>query len=147
MESIRPRHDPGQQDNREDEAVVAAFIWKYLYAPSGPIDGALVDHGVIGAPLQFLTDTSALPATRSRRPAPRPRTSYRIVSSVGPLTLAFVAMLEVGVWASFRFLFVCANGAMNSIPITLPLIAPVLESAVAWATELLLFRVGDGLGW
>jgi multiple sugar transport system permease protein len=109
--------------------VVSAFIWKYLYDPFGPINGFLVSAGVIERPITFLTDVS---------------------TSIGPVALPMIALIQVGIWATFPFLFVFANAAMSSIPrdlyeaaelegasnwqafrrITLPLIAPVVEAAI-----------------
>jgi multiple sugar transport system permease protein len=109
--------------------VVSAFIWKYLYDPFGPINGVLVSAGIIERPITFLTD---------------------VTTSIGPIALPMMALIQVGIWATFPFLFVFTNAAMSSIPrdlyeaaelegasnwqafrkITMPLIAPVVEAAV-----------------
>ncbi len=108
--------------------VVSAFIWKYLYDPFGPINGVLLSAGIIEHPITFLTDIS---------------------TSIGPFALPMLALIQVGIWATFPFLFVFTNAGMSSIPrdlyeaaelegasswdafrrITLPLIAPVVEAA------------------
>ena len=109
--------------------VVSAFIWSYLYDIYGPINGSLQTAGLIDKPIQFLNDT---------------------VTAVGPFSVPMLALIQVGVWVSFPFLFVFTDAAMSSIPrdlyeaaelegagswgsfryITLPLIAPVVEAAL-----------------
>jgi multiple sugar transport system permease protein len=108
--------------------VVSAFTWGYMYRDSGPLP-ALV-HDVFGSPphLNMLANTDV---------------------SFLSFKLPLWCVIQVGVWSAFPFVFLFTLAALATIPpqlyeagqldgatetrlffwITLPLIAPVLETA------------------
>lgn len=109
--------------------VASAFIWRYLYAETGPINGPVVEYGWLDQPIGFLNDAS---------------------SGFLGISLPLWSVIQVGVWSGFGFIFLFTLAAMSGIPedlyeaarldganawrrfkdITLPLIAPVLEMSV-----------------
>jgi multiple sugar transport system permease protein len=118
--------------------IVTAFVWAYLYRDTGPIPQLLATVGLAGdRPVDFLTDRSA----------------------VAGITVAMLAVIQVGIWNGFPFVFLFSLAALSTIPeevyeaarldgagpvamfrsITLPLIAPVVETT---ALLLVLIRFG-----
>lgn len=109
--------------------VASAFVWRYLYTDSGPVNGPLVEWGVIDEPIGFLSDAS---------------------TSILGISLPMWSVIQVGIWSGFGFIFLFTLAALSGVPgelyeaarldganvwqrfkdITLPLIAPVLEMAV-----------------
>jgi multiple sugar transport system permease protein len=113
--------------------LVTAFMWSYLYRDTGPLGQLAHSLGLTGqAPVDFLSDRNA----------------------VGGIAVAFMAVIQVGIWAGFPFVFLFALAALSAIPnevyeaarldgagsfalfrwITLPLIAPVLETTALLLT-------------
>jgi multiple sugar transport system permease protein len=117
--------------------VVSAYIWNYLYAGAGPINGLLTIFG-LRDPIYFLSD---------------------LVSRPLGVALPMWSLVQVGIWSGFPFFFLMAAAALTSVPIelheaaaidgatgwrafrsiTLPLIAPVIEITIFLE---LLFRLG-----
>lgn len=108
--------------------IVTAFVWAYLYRDTGPLPQLLAAVGLASErPVDFLADRSA----------------------VAGISVAMLAVIQVGVWNGFPFVFLFTLAALATIPphlyeagridgatetrlffwITLPLIAPVLETA------------------
>jgi multiple sugar transport system permease protein len=118
--------------------IVTAFVWAYLYRDTGPLPQLLAAVGLASErPVDFLADRSA----------------------VAGISVAMLAVIQVGVWNGFPFVFLFTLAALSSIPddvyeaarldcargpaifwtITLPLIAPVVETT---ALLLALIRFG-----
>ena len=118
--------------------VISAFTWGYLYRNNGPLPA--VAHTVFGSSehLNMLANTE--------------------IEFLG-FKLPFWAVTQVGIWSAFPFIFLFTLAALSAIPqelyeageldggdgralffwITLPLIAPVLETATLL---LILIRFG-----
>jgi multiple sugar transport system permease protein len=113
--------------------LVTAFVWAYLYRDTGPLGQLAYSLGLTGQePVDFLGDRSG----------------------VAGLAVAFGAVVQVGIWAGFPFVFLFALAALTAIPeevyeaarldgagsfallrwITLPLIAPVIETTALLLT-------------
>jgi len=108
--------------------LVVVYVWRYLVSTAGPISPHLI----------ALTSSHSTPDILS--------SSYSWLGISSPL----LAVIFLGVWAGFPFVFVFALGALSSIPvevheaayvdgasqfqvvrfITWPLIRPVVETAV-----------------
>jgi multiple sugar transport system permease protein len=118
--------------------IVTAFVWAYLYRDTGPLPQLLAAVGLASErPVDFLADRSA----------------------VAGISVAMLAVIQVGVWNGFPFVFLFTLAALSTIPddvyeaarldgargpaifwtITLPLIAPVVETT---ALLLALIRFG-----
>jgi multiple sugar transport system permease protein len=113
--------------------LVAAFMWSYLYRDTGPLGQLAFTLGVTGQqPVDFLADRNG----------------------IAGIAVALMAVIQVGIWAGFPFVFLFALAALTAIPkevyeaarldgagafalfrwITLPLIAPVLETTALLLT-------------
>jgi multiple sugar transport system permease protein len=117
---------------------VAGYVWNYMYAGSGPLNGLLA---VLGQqqPFYFLSDMGA-----------------KAFGLLAPMW----SLVQVGIWSGFPFFFLMTAAALTSVPvelleaaeldgaggwttfrkITLPLIAPVLEVTIFLE---ILFRLGS----
>lgn len=121
--------------------VASAFVWRYLYRDGmgGPLNSVLTEVGLIDRPVGFLTDAS---------------------SSFLGVPLPMWSVIQVSIWAGFGFIMLFTLSAMSGVPqvlyeaaaldganawrrfrdVTLPLIAPVLETAVLL---MVLYRLGS----
>jgi multiple sugar transport system permease protein len=118
--------------------VVTAFIWRYLYQPTGTVVHIMQSLGIVSRPIDFLADSHSL-------------AGFGVV---------LWALVQVGFWSGFPFIMLLTSAALTSIPrdvyeaaqldgaygwrlfnkISLPLIAPVLEMGTLL---LALFRFGQ----
>jgi len=113
--------------------LVTAFVWAYLYRDTGPLGQLAYTLGLTGQqPVDFLADRSG----------------------IAGIAVAFGAVIQVGIWAGFPFVFLFALAALTAIPeevyeaarldgagafalfrwITVPLIAPVIETTALLLT-------------
>jgi multiple sugar transport system permease protein len=117
---------------------VSGYVWNYMYAGSGPLNGLLSALGQQQA-FYFLADTST-----------------KFLGLAAPMW----SLIQVGIWSGFPFFFLMTAAALTSVPVelleaaeldgatgwtafrkvTLPMIAPVLEVTIFLE---ILFRIGS----
>jgi ABC-type sugar transport system permease subunit len=117
--------------------VVTAYIWQYVLQSPGPINSLLTTLHLLSGPVDFLASTS----------------------TVLGVPVPLWTVIQVGVWTGFPFILLTSTAGLATIPpdiyeaasldgasaapafrlITLPLLAPVLETGIILQ---LLFRFG-----